>query len=62
MDDTDDEEIEYIIFNIGIFCKGSISLRELEEMPLSKVLRYNEYANRINKDVRRESDKHQGKI
>ena len=59
MDETPDEEIEYIIFSLGIYCKGSVTLKELEEMPLPKVLRYNEYADRVYREIKSEVDKQQ---
>jgi hypothetical protein len=61
MDDRDDAEIEYIIFNIGVFSKGCLTIKELEEMPLSRVFNYNEYANRINREIQREADRQRSK-
>jgi len=59
MDDSTDEQIEYIIFNIGIYSKGSLTVNDLEAMPLPKVLRYSEYAERITKEAKREIEKQQ---
>lgn len=59
MDGENDESIDYMIFDMAVFCKGSISHKELEAMPISKIYNLNEFADKMVKDAKREADKQQ---
>ncbi len=43
----------YLIANLAVFYKGAVSIRELESMPIPKILELNQYAERINQEVER---------
>jgi hypothetical protein len=56
MDEASDEELEYLIADLIVFYKGSNSFDEYLNMPLTKIYRLNEYANRINNEITKKTN------
>ena len=56
MDETSAEELEYLIANLIVFYKGSNSFDEYWNMPLTRVYRLNEYANRISDEIEKKTN------
>jgi len=57
LSEHDDDQIEFLICNLAVFYKGSVSINELEEMPLPKVFKLKKHADKIISDIKKEHDK-----
>lgn len=51
MDDSTDEQIEYVIYKVGVFSKGALTVNDLNAMPLPMVLKYCEYCEKMDKEL-----------
>jgi hypothetical protein len=49
-----DEELGYLIANLCVFYKGSVTYKELNEMPLPELYDLYRYSQRINRDTENE--------
>jgi hypothetical protein len=54
MDDSTDEQIEYIIFKICVYSKGALSVDYLNSIPLPMVLKYCRYCEKLDKELQDE--------
>jgi hypothetical protein len=50
MDTALEQNLEWLFANLMYFFKGGLTYSDLNNMPIPEVLRYNDYAKRINKD------------
>lgn len=57
MDGENDESIDYLIADLAVFYKGSISHAELEDAPIPKLYNLNEYAERMVNEAKREAER-----
>ncbi len=57
IDKINNDILEELICNIAYFFKGSVQMEWLEKQPISKLLRLQTHASKINSDIKRELNK-----
>lgn len=62
MDGEIDESISYMIADLAVFYKGSISYAELEDMPIPKLHNLNKFADKMIEEAKRESKDQQRRM
>jgi hypothetical protein len=55
MDETLESRIDWMFANLMVFYKGGLSFTELNNMPIPLVLTYYDYADKINREIERQS-------
>ena len=55
--EIDEDEFSYLIAQLCVYYKGSVSLEYFETMPFLKVLDLNRYAAKMNESAEREAKK-----